>query len=471
MFPRYIKFGILIAFFLSSTSYGLTLRESVEIALQNNPEMLAQTAKIKGSKSRVDQVISTFYPTIVVDGAYGRSYRTPIKYTYYPSVETTVTSEVNVPWIDVRISTETTIKPISLESYRDEPQTARNIGLAFSQRLYSGGKRIHQLRAAQASLRIAEEESRRKRQLLTYRVVEAYYGVVLRKKMLELALASEKIAQTHLDQALNYFRFGRISNADVLRARLRLAQERFNKIEAQNKLDEARVGLNEILGRKVDEAIEVEESKTENLPVSLPDPEELLLLALANRPEWEAYGYRKEIGIKNVEMARADFYPTLALNGSISKSYLDPDTPPENETEGILKSDSWFLLGVFSWNVFDGFRTQNRVREAEAGLEEIRAYEEQIKNRILSEIKEARLYFDAAKSKIPVAREQVDLAEENLRQALESYRGGVVGNIEFLEAQKTLNEAKADLLDSETGLEIAKARLNFAVGSEIFALY
>jgi len=471
MLPRFIVFLILTAFFFSSASFGLTLRESIEIAMKSNPEIRAHAAKIKGTESRVRQVISTFYPTIVLDGAYGRSYRTPIEYTYYPTAETTVTTEVNAPYIDIKITPETTIAPITLESYKDEPHTARNIGLAFTQKLFSGGKRIHQLRAAQASLRIAEEESKRRRQLLTYRVVEAYYGVVLRKKMLELASSSEKLAKTHLDQALNYFRFGRISNADVLRARLRLAQEKFNKIEAQNKLDEAKVGLNEILGRSVDEAIEIEENKAERPLVSLPGSEELFTLALENRPEWEAYRYREEIGKRGVEMARADFFPTLALHGSISKSYLDPDTPPENETEGILRSDSWFLYGVFSWNVFDGFRTQNRVKEAEAGMEEIATYEEQIKNRILSEIKEARLYFEAARSKIPVAKEQVDLAEENLRQALESYRGGVVGNIEFLEAQRILNQAKTDLLHSETGLEIAKAKFNLAVGKEVFALY
>ena len=318
---------------------------------------------------------------------------------------------------------------------------------------------------------IAKKELQRRKQLLTCRVVEAYYGAVLSKKMLELVSASEKTARAHLDQALNYSRLGRISSADVLRARLRLTQEKFNKIEAQNRLDEAKVRLNEVLGRGVDEAIEVEDERIEGPLVSLPGSKKLFSLALENRPEWEAYGLRKEMGERNVGMLKADFFPTLSLHGSISKSHLDADHPPEREVEGILSSDAWFLYGVFSWDIFDGFRTQNRVREAEAGLEEILTHEKQIRNRILSEIKAARLYFDAARSKIPLAREQVDLAEENLGQALQSYRRGVVGNIEFLEAQETLNEARIDLLRSETGLEIAKARINLAVGNEIFALY
>jgi outer membrane protein TolC len=469
-FNKILFFAIFIAFFLNSSCFGLTLRESIEIAMENNPDILAQGARISGSESRLGQVISTFYPTISIDGGYGRSYRTPIEYTYFPTAESTATFEA--PFIGViEISPEVAVAPITLESYRDEPQTARNIGVAFTQILYSGGRRLHMLEIAKAHLRITEGELVRKGQLLTYRVIEAYYNVVLRKKMLELALESERVAEVHLDQARNYFGLGRISNADLLRAKIRLAQEKFNKIEIQNKLDKAKMSLNTVLGRGIDEEIEVEDAGSESGPASMPGSEEALLLALENRPEWEAYGLTKEIGASKVRIERAGFFPQLALRGSISKSYLDPDTPPENQTEGILRSDSWLLFGAFSWNIFDSFRTKNRVWEAMASLEEIKTHEKRIKNRISSEIKEARLYFNAAKAKVPLAQEQVDLAGENLRQARESYRRGVAGNIEFLEAQETLNKAKTDLLRSATDLAIAKAKFNLAVGIEIFALY
>jgi outer membrane protein TolC len=203
----------------------------------------------------------------------------------------------------------------------------------------------------------------------------------------------------------------------------------------------------------------------------LPGSEEVWSLALDNRPEWGILSFKKSIRERKVGLAKADYFPSLALRGSYAKTNLDPDTPPEQATSGILRSESWYLFGTCSWKIFDSFLTRNKVREAEASLEEIKAREKQIKSRILSEIKEARLYFNAAKSKMPVAKEQVELAEENLRLALESYRSGVVGNLEYLEARKLLNETKVDLLQAETDFELAKAQVNLATGKDIFRIF
>jgi len=469
MFSRYIII-LFLSFLIGSPSFALTLKEAVDSALENNPEIHAQASSIDGVKSQIDQVVSNFYPTIAIQGAYGRSYRTPITYTMTQTAVTTGEIEIP-PFPPVEITPETEIEPVTLESYADEPQTARNYGITFTQLLYSGSRRIHQFEIAQANLQIAQEGLERKKQDLAYQVVEAYYGVLLHKKMLDLNLQSEDIARAHLEQAQNYFSLGRISNADLLRAKIKLAEERFSRIEAENKLESAKVALNDILGREIDQPVQIEGDLLVISESNLPSSEKITAMAFENRPEWGILDFKKIIRERKVGIAKADYFPSLALQASYNKNNLDPDTPPERITTGILESESWYVTGVFSWKIFDSFRTRNKVKEAEAGLEELKARVKQMRSRILSEIKKARLYFHAAKSKIKVAKEQVELSEDNLRQVLENYRSGIAGNLEQLEAEKMLNEAKANLFQAVADLELAKAKINLAVGKTVFAIY
>lgn len=446
MLPRFKIFLILIAFFVGSASFGLTLRESVEIALENNPEILAQTEKINGLESQVGQAFSGFLPELKIEGGLGKEHRTAVSYEILPGQDF-----ILIP---------------------DEAAKVTNYRAILSQNLYTGGKLESRLDIARVRLIIAKEGLKRKKQELVYKVASAYYGVLRAKKLVDLSLESADVASAHLAQARAYYGLGRAPKADLLRAKVKVAQEELRKIQAVSELEMAQIELNAVLGREIEEPLLLKDMKFRASEVALPGSQELLFLAFKYRPEWEVFNLQKIIGERNIILARSGFLPNLILRGSISRSYLEyPEGSLNQQTTGVAESDSWNIYGMVTWTLFDGLKTPNKIREAQANLAEVKANERENENRIAAEVKQARLYFNAARLRIQGAKKEIEYAEENLKHAQEEYRKGVRGNIDFIEAQTSLTKAKTDLLNAESDHELAKVKINLAVGKEIFTLF
>lgn len=431
---------ILITFFLSSASFGFTLQESVEIALENNPEILSQAEKIKGFEGQVGQAFSGFLPQFKIEGEYGKDYRTPVSYDVMPGTSFTL--------------------------YPDEAADVTSYRAVLSQNIFTGGKLTSQLDIAKVRLEIAKEELRRKKQELVYKVAAAYYNVLGSEKLVELSRESAEFAQAHLDRVKNYFSLGRVPKADMLRAKVKVAEEGLRKIQAGNQLDLSKVEFNNFLGREMEKEVLLEDMKFKASKKSLPNYKELLALAFGHRAEWRALSLQKRIGEKEISLAKSGYFPNLVLSGSTSKNITDyPDNNLKREV------DSWNVYGMLSWTVFDGLNTPNQIKQAQAGLAEVEIREKQVANRIRADVKAAQLSFKAADLSIQGAQEEVEYAEENLKHAQEKYRKGVSGNIDLLDAQSALTKAKTDLLQAKFDFELAKAKINMAVGKEVFALF
>jgi len=448
MFRRLTKFLILIIFFLGSASFGLTLRESVEIALENNPEILAQAEGINKLESEADQAFSGFLPELKIEGTYGRSYRTGVSYELLRGEKFTLT-----------------------------PDDAANVtiyGAKLSQNLYTGGKLESRLDIARVRVKIAEEELKRRKQELIYKVILAYYDVLQAKRLLDLSLESMDLTNAHLELVKSYYSLGRVPKADLLFTNVKFAEAEFRKIRTENELEAAKIEFNRILGREIEIPILFKEMDFGLQEAAPPSSQDLLSLAFEHRPEWKVLNFQKIIGERKIVLAQSEFAPDLILSGSISKSYLDyPETEAmaEEDATGVADSFAWNIYGMLSWTIFDGLRTPNQIRGAQAELAEIKKYEREIENRIAAEIRQARLNLDAANLLIQVAQKEVEYAEENLALAQERYRKGVGGNVEFLEAQAALSKAKTDQLQAKADYELAKAKINLAVGKEVFALF
>ena len=438
---------ILIIFFLCSPSFGLTLRESIEIALENNPEILAQAERINKLESEVAQAFSGFLPELKIGGTYGRSYRTAVTYQLFGEKLTLTPGEAgNVTIYNAKLS----------------------------QNLFTGGKLESRLDIARVRVKIAEEESKRKQQELVYKVIRAYYNVLQAKSLLDLSLDSLELTSAHLELVKSYYSLGRVPKADLLLTKVKIAEVEFRKIKAQSELEEAKIAFNDVLGREIEEPVLFKEMDFSIKEATAPGSQDLLPLALEHRPEWKVLKFQEILGEREVVLAQFEFYSNLVLSGSISKSYFsypESDEFIQEDTSGVSESFAWNIYGVLSWNIFDGLKTPNKVRGAQATLAEIKEYERKFENQIAAEVKQARFNLDAANLLRQVAEREVEYAEENLKHAQERYRKGVGANIDFLEAQTSLTKAKTDLLNAQSDYELAKARINLAVGKEVFALF
>lgn len=441
MLPSIIKsiiFSFFIVFFFIVPCSGLTLSESIKIALENNPEVLASREMVKAHEARVGQAFSGFLPQIKLEGELGKEYRTPVSYNIAGT-------------------------PFTL--YPDEAATVVNYGALLSQNIYTGGRLNSQLDIAKVQQAVAREELLRKEQEVAYRTAQAFYDVRAKERMRALSREMLDLATAHLELAKKYCAVGRVPRSDLLRAQVKLAAEAINEIRARNELEVARVRFNEFLGRETGVPVSLDAAAQPEAGGVVPDQQELLATAYDNRPEWKTHRLQRSIGQSEIALARSDYLPSLALNGAISRSMTDY---PANALRRDV--DAWNIYGVVSWTLFNGMNTQNRVAEAQAGLSATQALEKRVAGRIAADVKTAHLYLGAARQRVEGARQEVIYAEENLKHALQKYRQGVGSNIEYIQAQTSLTEARTDLVQAEADLALARAGINFAVGKEIFTI-
>ncbi len=425
---------------LGLSAQALTLKESIEVALQNNPTAVAASKKAEAAQARLSQAIGAFFPTIKLDGNIGRAYSQP--------AVTQMTTQTSMGAI-----TQTMTFGIDAE------QNNRGYSASLTQPLFVGAL-LPGYKIAQRSADLAKQDLKRSVLDISYNVTTAYFGVLKAAKMVKLAEESKQMADSHYNQVNSMVKAGVAARADLLRVAVQQANSEVALTRAKNGLEIARDAFNNALGRPLEGSVELEEVGSSGTEAKLPEYKFILDKSYESRPEWRQYLLSREIGEQNLRVAQLAYLPTVMLNGTIGNRVTEY---PAFTTD----VDSWSLMGVASWTIFDGLSTQNRINEAAANLDAQKANEVQIKNGIALEVRDAYLSLQGALETIGSAKKAVDSAEENYKVSSQRYRSGVGTNIEELDAQVSLTQAKINYLQTVFDVKIARAKINKVVGTEV----
>jgi outer membrane protein TolC len=155
-------------------------------------------------------------------------------------------------------------------------------------------------------------------------------------------------------------------------------------------------------------------------------------------------------------VSSADHFPNVAIFASYGWQ----------ETDLQFSSQADNLIGgvQLRWNLFSGFGTSAKVREAESQLEELRYQREQAVAGIRLEVENARTERVVAADRLVVARKQLKSAEENYRITRIQYDNGTALLITLLDAETVLSNAKANLATTTYDVLIAEAKYKKALG-------
>ena len=139
-------------------------------------------------------------------------------------------------------------------------------------------------------------------------------------------------------------------------------------------------------------------------------------------------------------MAQAGKYPTVNFNADYD--VFTPDLARGN--------DSWFVGVVVNFTLFDGRRTRNDVRQAEAKLQEIRARQQRLVLDIELGVRRTWLQLEDAKQRLEVTSQTIGQAQESLREIEQRYGGQIATITQLVDAQvRALQRAGAP--DDGTG--------------------
>jgi outer membrane protein len=408
----------------------LTLEESIEIALEKNPTLKGAQGAIKEAKYRRLGAVSDFLPQV------------DTQYSY--------------TWLD---EAPTFSLPPMVPERQVGTRDFYTWQSSVTQPVFTGGALTNNYLLANLGVDMARVEFERTKLDLILNVKEAYYGVLTAEKGVEVAEQTVEQLESNLKMAQAFFDVGMTAKNDLLQVEVSMAQARQYLIKAQNGLEVARAAFNTLLRRDINEDVNLVEV-LEYVPAVV-DADRLTEEAFQERPELKAAGLGIKSAKRGVGLAASGLFPQASIVFNYERQ---GDDYRVNGSRYSPDADSWSVMGVARWKVWDWGKTVWGVGESKAKVFQAECALEEIMDGVRLDVKQASLSVMEAEKNIQVAETAVSQAEENFRINEERYKGQVATSTDVLDALTLLVQAKTNYYRALSDYNIAKARLARATG-------
>lgn len=319
------------------------------------------------------------------------------------------------------------------------------------------------LEAARASLEAAEQG-------LIVRLSQAYFDVLTAAETLASAQANRRAIAEQLASAKRNFEVGTATITDTREAQARFDLATAQELQAENNLNTSRLALETIVGQ----------SGVSPKPLAVPvdvgplvsGTVEEWVNRVENAPPVRSARVDYEVAQLETTKARAGHLPTVDVSATLgrgrdsvsgTRALVPGDVPRPVNSSGTGTSTS---IGVtLRMPLFAGFAIQNRVKETLLLEEQARHNLEQARRRATEDTRTA--YFGAQSLQAQV--KAFEAAEASSQLALEAtqlgYRVGVRVNLDVLNAQTQLFNARRDLAKARNDALVNALRLRQAAGT------
>jgi outer membrane protein TolC len=350
----------------------------------------------------------------------------------------------------------------SLESFVIGSQDLHEFTATARQPIFSGFSRLTQYDLSALGLDIAELIEQETRQDLILEVKAAYFEVLQKEKLEEVARQAVTQLQAQSKVSRNFYEVGMVPKNDFLQAEVELANAQQDLVVARNDVQLARSLFSTIIRRPVDAPFTLED-------VLVYEPfattyEECVSLALQQRTEMKIADLEVETAEKELKLTKSDYYPSLDL---LANYYKRGEDFGLDGGEGILKEEEWDVVAVASWTFFEWGKTRYGAQEKVRRANQARLNRTSVEDNIRQEVKEAYLNVKAAENAVATVEKAVEQAEENYRMNQERYKEQVATSTDVLIAQTLLTRTRNNFYNALSAFNVAKAALHRAIGLEV----
>lgn len=435
-------FRILVVFFIffaftsvlraQSEATEISLEEALDLMNTSNKSLKIAQQQIDWSKSERQGFNSFWYPKINVTGAYTllsndievrkplSQFTNPIKdyiHAIDPS-EQVITGMLN------QIGQNVFKVPLM-------PNNMATIDAVVTLPIFTGGKRIYATQIGkqmeQAS-QIAKQQVSAEQQVL---LVEAYYGVRLGQKIVDVKRETYNSFEKHYQNALKLEANGMLNKAERLYFEV-------NRDEAKRELEVAQKDL--IIAQNAFKILINISSDRNIIPTSslfinesLPEQTYFKSLVVDNNYIVSALNVQKNIQNNQVKIANSAYIPNIELIGK--------QTLYSHGVDKYLVPRSMIGVG-FTWNIFDGFDREKQVKQAKIA-------------RSITEIEQAKtiddlnLAVDKLYSQTQIALDNVkalkttiEMSKELVRTRQKAFVEGMATSTEVIDAELMLSKVR-----------------------------
>jgi outer membrane protein TolC len=335
-------------------------------------------------------------------------------------------------------------------------QSFWNAGIQVNQLLYNGG-------AVNAALDIARlSESNAFHQLdatidaTVFLIREAYYNVLVTRSLISVREATVKLLQEELQNQERRLNAGTVTRFNVLRAEVELANAQPPLIRARNLYKISLVNLAKLLAIDYD-AAQLEPpfkviGELSYRPTNF-KLEEVLRAAASRRPEIQLANQQIAIQRRQLTIDRSGLLPRVS-------AFAGYDVISDRNKSNFDATNPGWSVGLQgNWNIFDGFRVAGKLEQTKANIEIAKLDADQTQRDIDAEARQAYYDFVEARELILSQQKNVEQAVEALRLANSRFDVGAATQLDVLNANVALTDARTNELEARYDYNIAVSRV------------
>lgn len=404
----------------SNWQQQINLRDVLLTASGQNLDVLESASLLQAQKYAYKNALTAFLPTInlgINQVGLDSKIQLPLKSTgVFPGSSMPVTAQVS----QIALATPLTI-PTSGFTWTPI-QGGRLLATTRSHR--------HQLHAARARLKSDISDT-----LLS--ATNAYWDLIFNSAVLQIRVAAVSTSDEQVRQNSSLAKHGKATSLDILQAKAQLSKDRQNLLDQQRIRRGSAIKLSRLLNSNLGQDLIPAETVLQKVRLISADVsgDQLLAMALTNRPELKQFEELRLAARQQINNARADLLPSVSLGGNILgiASKLGSMNPTYLLNFGV----NWQLKGM-------GTTAATNIAQARWQARQAMLQANRVFLNVAEQVRNSYNETTTAERAIYEATDEVVSAQEELRLARLRMDNGLGTNLEVLTAQRDLTQARVD---------------------------
>ena len=408
-----------------SSSHAEDLVEIYEVALKNDPELLAAESSHKATMQKYPIARSLLLPNLNFSATSKRT-RESIEGSVYG--RSSSSSQFTTDEYSIKLK---------------QPLYRRDLFALLEKSEFEVAKSL------------AERDSAR--QDLIVRVAENYFNILDAIDNIEYTVSEKNAIKAQLEEAKKRFEVGLIAITDLADAQASYDLSATRVIEAESLSDLEKESLYILTGKSFNHFSPL----TFDIKVKNPDPN--------NIKDWEKFAIKQnlellasmrahDIATSNLKYERSKHYPTLDIYGAIT------ETDKGGGSSGAFESNNDYIGIQLNIPIFLGGNTHYSNKQA-AYLEEKTMYDVLKKKReIIRDTRQAFLKLKSSISKVKASKKALESNELSVKYNKAGFEVGTRSTTDVLLALKDLFKAKKNYSKAKYEYLIGKLKLKKSIG-------
>ncbi|HTE27106.1 TolC family protein [Flavitalea sp.] len=410
----------------------LALKEAIGLSIAHSPDLKLSEAKISEASAALRIARDNRLPEASLSGSHIR---------------------LNSPNVDLKTANTnsgsggTQAQPIKINS---ATYGLLNVSLP----LYAGGKIQYGIESSRYLAEAARLDAINDREGIMLNTINAFSNLYKAKAAVNVVRENLEGNKERVRQFTNLEKNGLLPRNDLLKANLQESNTSLTLAEAENNLKLANANMIIMLG--LPDTVVLEPVINGWNTGQVKSIEDYLQLATQNRKDVAASGLRSKAASTGVKVAKANYYPSLALTGG----YIAANVPH------FLTITNAANVGVgLSYSLSSLWKNAAVVDQAKSRQLQVEASAIMLADGIRMEVNQAYYNYTLSLQKIETYQSAVTQAEENYRITKNKYDNALMTTTDLLDADVAQLQAKLNFAFAEADASAAYSKLLQATGT------